>query len=87
MFPYMKQQNWLYNYQFKWGIANSLAGVVRRSAYLTESDTAYALFEENYHYLQQCYNEFFPLLRKICKSAISATMIVGTTFIFAIITN
>ena len=47
MFPYMKQQNWLNNYRYKWGIAQSLAGVVRRSAYLTESDTAFALFEEN----------------------------------------
>ncbi len=64
IFPFMRKQNWLYNYQFKWGIANSLAAVVRRSAYLTESDTAYALFEQNYHYLQQCYNEFFPLLKE-----------------------
>ena len=64
MFPYMKQQNWLNNYRYKWGIAQSLAGVVRRSAYLTESDTAFALFEENYSPLQDSYNEFFPLLKK-----------------------
>ena len=64
MFPYMKQQNWLNNYRYKWGIAQSLAGVVRRSAYLTESDTAFALFEENYSLLQDIYNEFFPLLKK-----------------------
>jgi acyl carrier protein phosphodiesterase len=64
MFPNMKQQNWLNNYRYKWGIAQSLAGVVRRSAYLAESDTAFALFEENYRLLQHCYDDFFPLLKK-----------------------
>lgn len=63
MFPYMRQQNWLNNYQFPWGIERSLAGVVRRSAYLTESDTAFQLFEANYQYLQDCYSRFFPALK------------------------
>ena len=30
MFPHMKQHNWLYNYQFNWGIEKSLGGLVRR---------------------------------------------------------
>ncbi len=62
MFPYMKEQNWLYNYREKWGIEKSLGGVVRRSAYLTESETAYQLFKENYHQLLECYQTFFPQL-------------------------
>lgn len=62
MFPYMKQHNWLYHYHTRWGIQNSLAGVVRRSAYLTESDTAFRLFEEQYDHLQKCYDLFFPEL-------------------------
>lgn len=62
MFPYMKQQNWLYNYHSKWGIEKSLAGVVRRSAYLTESDTAFQLFEEHYDQLKESYHTFFPHL-------------------------
>jgi acyl carrier protein phosphodiesterase len=63
MFPYMKTQNWLNNYQYKQGIKQGLAGLVRRSAYLTESGTAFTLFEENYTWLQQCYSNFFPLLK------------------------
>ena len=62
MFPYMKEQNWLYNYKETWGIQKSLAGVVRRSTYLTESETAYQLFIENYDALKVQYNLFFPAL-------------------------
>jgi acyl carrier protein phosphodiesterase len=62
MFPYMKTQNWLYNYHERWGIEKSLHGVVRRATYLTESATAFHLFEAHFDELQQCYDEFFPLL-------------------------
>jgi len=62
MFPYMKTQNWLYNYSNKWGIENSLHGVVRRSTYLTESATAFQLFQTHYEHLQRSYQQFFPEL-------------------------
>ena len=68
MFPYMKTQNWLYNYHERWGIEKSLHGVVRRSTYLTESATAFRLFEEHYEELQQCYDEFFPELFAFAKN-------------------
>jgi acyl carrier protein phosphodiesterase len=64
LFPYMRQHNWLYNYRYKQGIARSLAGVVRRATYLTESDTAFQLFEAHYAHLQYCYQRFFPELKK-----------------------
>jgi acyl carrier protein phosphodiesterase len=60
MFPYMKSQNWLYNYQFRWGLEKSFGGLVRRSAYLSESETAFRLFEENYTALQDFYQAFMP---------------------------
>ena len=60
IFPYMRDQNWLNNYQFGWGIRNSLAGVVRRSAWLTESDTAFRLFNDHFDELAACYHSFFP---------------------------
>ena len=59
MYPYMKNQNWLFNYRTKWGIEKSLGGVVRRAAYLTEWATAYHLFEEHYQLLQDCYRHFW----------------------------
>jgi acyl carrier protein phosphodiesterase len=63
MFPYMKLQNWLFNYRSKWGTESSFGGLVRRASYLTESETATSLFEEHYQELQQCYQSFFPDLK------------------------
>ena len=60
MFFYMRTQNWLFNYQFKEGIKNSFAGLVRRAAYMNESQSAYSVFEENYDSLREYYNIFFP---------------------------
>jgi acyl carrier protein phosphodiesterase len=71
MFPYMWQQNWLYHYCSKWGIEKSLGGVVRRAAYLTESETAYKLFTDHYHFLKNCYHDFFPQLYDFVKKEIS----------------
>lgn len=64
MFPYMKEQDWLYNYRTRVAIKHSFAGVVRRSAYLTESAVAFALFNEFYGNMQLCYDAFFPDLKK-----------------------
>ena len=63
MLPYMKEQNWLYNYQFTHGIEKSFEGLVRRAAYLTESKIAFTLFNENYIELEKCYHVFFPELK------------------------
>ena len=65
MYPYMKTQNWLYNYRYRQGIEKSLAGVVRRAKYLEESDTAYLLFIEHYDRLKNLYQLFFPELKNM----------------------
>ncbi len=63
MFPYMKGHNWLFNYRTIDGIKRSLAGVVRRAAYLSESETAAQLFEKHYQPLQECYRQFWKDLK------------------------
>ena len=67
MFPYMKKHNWLFNYRTLPGIEKSLGGVVRRAAYLTESDTAAYLFEKHYQPLQQCYRQFWQDVKPFIK--------------------
>ncbi len=67
MFPYMKEHNWLYNYRTRWGIGKSLDGVVRRAAYLTESETAFRLFEEHYQPLQLYYRQFWKDLKPFAR--------------------
>jgi acyl carrier protein phosphodiesterase len=68
MFPYMKSQNWLYNYQFDWAIQKSLEGVRRRSAYIKETAIAFGIFLRNKPAMKECYDEFFPDVKKFAAS-------------------
>jgi acyl carrier protein phosphodiesterase len=68
MFPYMKSQNWLFNYRTRWGTESSFGGVVRRARYLEESETAASLLEEHYDALKQCYVAFFPDVKSFAHS-------------------
>lgn len=59
MFPYMRSQNWLYNYHQDWGIERSFAGLGRRAAYIPETATAYQLFLDNKDFFREQYDLFF----------------------------
>lgn len=63
MVPYMRTQNWLYNYRFHEGIENSFKGLAFRASYLENSREAYKAFEQSYDALQECYNDFFPFVK------------------------
>ena len=65
--PYMKTEDWLFGYQYKEGIKKSLKGLIRRATYISESDTAYQLFLENYSILEECYAIFFPDVKQFAK--------------------
>jgi acyl carrier protein phosphodiesterase len=60
MFSYMKSQNWLFNYRSRWGTEASFHGLVRRSKYIDEGETAGQLLEKNYEVLHGYYTVFFP---------------------------
>lgn len=64
MMPYMRSQNWLYNYRFKTGIEKGFGGLVKRAAYLSESVIAFDIFNKNYDALHICYDNFFPDLKQ-----------------------
>jgi acyl carrier protein phosphodiesterase len=65
--PYMKSQNWLYNYKERKGIERSLRGLVKRAAFLYEHETAFRLFEEHYAVLEACYQRFIPDVKEFAK--------------------
>lgn len=67
MLPYMKTQNWLYNYQYRLGIERSLKGLVRRASYLSDAAPAFELFNEHYPLLQECYNDFIEDVKNHAK--------------------
>ena len=58
MYPYMKEQNWLYNYRKRWGIEKSMEGVTRRAVYINDSKPAFELFEQHYQLLADCSRHF-----------------------------
>ena len=62
MYPYMKEQNWLYNYRLTSGTEKSLAGVVRRAAYLEDHAPAIQLFHQHYQSIQEIFRQFWPEL-------------------------
>ncbi|MBD0333373.1 MAG: DUF479 domain-containing protein [Chitinophagaceae bacterium] len=55
----MKTQNWLFNYRHIHGVERSIRGLVRRSTYLSDYETAFNIFNEHYHQLEICYQQFF----------------------------
>lgn len=74
MFPYMKNQNWLFHYRFPEGVKQSLGGLQRRAKYIYETDTAFQLFNEHYETLKAGYHDFFPELLEMTKSAFEEMM-------------
>jgi acyl carrier protein phosphodiesterase len=58
MFPYMKSQNWLYNYRFSWGIQRSFEGVARRAHYLQPNNACFDIFEAHYKTIEAHANPF-----------------------------
>lgn len=71
MFPYMTSQNWLYNYRHEAGMQKSFMGLVRRAAYLYESDIAFEIFLANKNAMQEQYNLFFDSVKKHASAGLS----------------
>jgi len=63
LFPYMKTQDWLFNYREPWLIDRSFLGLERRATYLQESGVAFRIFRENIEAMRSCYISFFPELK------------------------
>lgn len=65
MFPYMREQNWLFHYHSFYGIQQSLGGLKRRALYMNDIHPAYELFEQHYETIKAGYALFFPDLYQL----------------------
>lgn len=74
MLPHMETQNWLCNYQYKWGIEKGFGGLVYRATYLYESGTAFSIFNTHYGELKNCYEQFFPELKQFTALQLNALL-------------
>lgn len=72
MFPYMHQQNWLFNYRYNWGVNNSFGGLVKRAQHLTDHDEAFGLFNQHYAQLQALSNTFIADVIEFAKQEFNA---------------
>ncbi len=70
MFPFMKEQNWLYNYRGTEGIRKSFRGLQKRSKYIKETDTAFATFLEHKEEMRIHYDSFFPNVKKFAEKSL-----------------
>lgn len=77
MLPYMRMQNWLYNYRTIQGIQNSFGGLVRRAVYLNDSIAAYEAFLTHYETLKQSYQIFFPEVKSFAQVQLSLLLAKG----------
>ncbi len=71
LFPFMKSQNWLYNYRLRDGISKSFHGLVRRALYMDDAVPAFRIFNQNYERLQDCYDHFFPEVKSFAFKSLS----------------
>lgn len=71
IFPFMKSQNWLYNYRLTDGINKSFHGLVRRALYMEDANPAFRIFNENYDQLRICYERFFPHVKSFAHKYLS----------------
>lgn len=67
LFTYMKRDNWLYRYRTLEGIGNSLRGLMYRASMPDDGEHAGYLLQQHQPVLQQCFNEFFPDVKKFAK--------------------
>ena len=70
MFPYMKDQNWMYHYRKEEGIRKSFEGLRRRAKYITETDTAFSIFITHKKEMEPYYERFYPSVKKFAKEFI-----------------
>ena len=64
MLERMKSDDWLFNYREDWGIKFSMKNVLNKAKYLNPELPVFDVFMENKQLLKECYNQFFPDLKK-----------------------
>lgn len=71
LFTYMKRDNWLYNYRSIQGISNSLRGLMYRASMADDGQLACDLLQQQKRVLQQCFDAFFPDVKKFAKGRLT----------------
>lgn len=68
LFMYMKQEDWLYNYRYRWLIQRSFYRLKQRANYLPDDAPVFDAFVIHYKEISDSYNLFFPELKAFVES-------------------
>jgi acyl carrier protein phosphodiesterase len=71
LFTYMKRDNWLFRYRSMEGIGNSLRGLMYRASMPDDGQHAGDLLLQHKSLLQQCFDDFFPDVKKFAKGQVA----------------
>ncbi len=66
-FPYMRDQDWFFNYRKLPGMRRSIEGLSRRAKHMPDPGLAYDIFIGRYYELTQCYYELIDGLKGFVK--------------------
>jgi acyl carrier protein phosphodiesterase len=66
-YPYMKKQNWLYEYRRREGLQRALEGIGRRSRHANRLAVAMRDIEQHYETLQDDFSSFFPDIQRFSR--------------------
>lgn len=58
-FAYMKKENWLYNYRYKWMMKTTFERLARRAKFLDNDADIFSDFNTHYELLREGYEQFF----------------------------
>lgn len=72
MLFFMRQDNWLLNYQTIEGIRRALTGMSKRTKFISGLDQAHDDLTENYEAFQQDFQSFFPKLTQHSKDFLAS---------------
>lgn len=68
MFMYMRNEDWFYNYRYKWMIERSFDRLKNRATYLDDNAKVFQDFELHYKEIEDAYKQFFPELKAYVES-------------------
>ncbi|MBB4036103.1 acyl carrier protein phosphodiesterase [Dysgonomonas hofstadii] len=63
LFMYMRNEDWFYNYRYKWMIERSFDRLKSRASYLDDDAPVFQGFENHYENIKKGYIRFFPELK------------------------
>jgi len=71
LYKHMRANNWLFHYKTKEGISNSIKSLINRAKFISNHQPALTILEQEYRFLEACYNTFIIDVKSFAKSQLN----------------